>query len=242
MRVIISSFLGSSLLHLLFLFLASMQYREQVQHLFSVDAPKEIEQRVCFAAVVPPPVKKKKESKVDQSVLKKIVSIVQKTDQQEKEKINTAVDEASIEKSVEKKKESIVEKTTEPVVRNVAEEKKTVKKKEIESKKITENDLMSAKERNELRRMQKKLREKFLLVSSALKKEIGRQWHPPVCDQEDLEAKVCCTLSPRGHLEQAFIEKSSLVMAYDLSILRALKKMSFVRELWGKRFLILFKK
>ena len=217
-------------MHASFVFLASIQHREQVQHLFLVDLPEVTEQKVCFSSVIPPSIPKKMTKK---SAVKKTVSIVQK---REKEEIQNSEDDSS------KKEKTVNQEVSKSSTDKTNSDEKIIKKADPVGQKFSEKDLVSAKERNQLRRLQQKNREKFLAVSSALKKEIGMHWHPPICEQEGLEVKACCTLSPRGYLEQLSIIESSSVMAYDASVVRSLKKMSFVKELWGKRFLILFRK
>lgn len=163
--------------------------------------------------------------------------------------------EKSLAKEVEPAKKATIEKKSEKVEKK--EVKKTFKKKESKkeimpatkqeevftqesiapSVKANQNDL---EQKKSLVNRKTERRNLFFELAQSIKNEVALHWVPPVTQRNDLKARVQCTVSPAGKIEQVLLVRSSQVMAYDKSVVRAAWKLSILKPLWGTQFLIAF--
>ena len=259
-KQLVLGFVISISLHVLFIFFAGMQYREQVKNIFWINAEsRQEEKKVYFASVVKPimqePIQKTKAAGVQISERKKEIrrralrygETSLPAEQKKVEQEKTLV-QANSGKKVLKEQE-------EPLEKKVAVEKKVSPQKMVSEKELMQKEPVvqepvkkkiryqhASKEMIQKQQAERKARERFFVIAQAIKQEIATHWHPPLSDEDLIQAKVCCTLSPRGKVEQVDIIESSMIMAYDASILRALWKCNFIQDLWGKRFLLVLKK
>jgi hypothetical protein len=234
-KQLVLSFVISISLHVLFIFFAGMQYREQVKNIFWINAESQQEEKkVYFASVVKPT--------MQESIQKTKAAGVQISER--KKEIAPLPAESKI---IEQKKtlvqadsgKKVLQEQEKPLEKKVSPQKEPVVQKAVKKKSQYQH---YSKEMIQKQQAERKARERFFVIAQAIKKEIATHWHPPFSEDDQIQAKVCCTLSPRGKVEQVDIVESSMIMAYDASILRALWKCNFIQDLWGKRFLLVLKK
>ncbi len=242
-KQLVVGFFISIALHGAFIFFAGMQYREQVKNIFWIDAQvTQEEKKVYFASVVKPSIQEATQTVKAAEV--KISEVTKKVRRRALRYGETSLPKET--KMVEQKKKLVPANSGKKVLqeqKKIIAEKKSMQKESIvqepEKKKTYQH---YSKEMIQKQQAERKARERFFVIAQAIKQEIATHWHPPLSEQDLIQAKVCCTLSPRGKIEQVDIVESSMIMAYDASILRALWKCNFIQDLWGKRFLLVLKK
>lgn len=76
---------------------------------------------------------------------------------------------------------------------------------------------------------------------SMLGHTIKERWRPPLGLSADLECALKIIINYQGIVQEVKVEKSSSVITYDIAARRAIKEISFPRQLYGKELIITFK-
>jgi hypothetical protein len=193
------------------------------------------------------PIKKEAEKTKKKEQKKEVASVpvVEKKEAPVKKKESKAVPKVEPKKNELKKEVKAVpeNKASEVVKQNEQQKKEMVSKKKGDTLVAKLQDQVATDSHVHQQKRdpaQQRKRELFFALAQAIKKEVALHWVPPITDRKGLQARVQCTVSPKGKIEQVSLVASSTVIAYDMSVVRAAWKITTEKPLWGTQFLIAF--